>query len=49
MDATDTLNESRSSPRVTSESGQIGPRYGGAPLLITPERMRAAEVESGPK
>ena len=32
-----------------AKSGQIGPGYGGAPLLITPERRRAAEVESGPK
>ena len=32
-----------------AKSGQIGPRYGGVPLLITPDRMRAAEVESGPK
>ena len=28
----------------TSESGQIGPVYGGSPLLITPEQPRAAEV-----
>ena len=32
-----------------AKPGQIGPRYGGVPLLITPDRMRAAEVESGPK
>ena len=27
-----------------AKSGQIGPGYGGAPLLITPERRRTAEV-----
>ena len=27
-----------------SESGQIGPGYGGPPLLVTPEQPRAPEV-----
>ena len=52
MDATNTLNEAPSRPRVTSNraiSGHIGPRYGGAPLLIAPEPMRAAPLRNTQK